>query len=152
MSVEAGTAVDRSATGPLAGIRVLELGLLLAGPFAGRLLADMGAEVIKVEAPDRPDPVRDWGHGSYQGRKLWWPVLNRNKKCVTLDLRRAEGQALALRLVAECDLVLENFRPGTLERWNLGYERLREANPRIVLVRVSGYGPDGPYANRAGDA
>ena len=138
--------------GPLAGVTVLELGLLLAGPFAGRLLADMGAEVIKVEAPDRPDPMREWGRGTYRGRKLWWPVLNRNKTCITLDLRREEGQALALRLVEHCDVVLENFRPGTLERWNLGYERLREANPGIVLVRISGYGQNGPYADRAGYA
>jgi formyl-CoA transferase len=144
--------VQGTATGPLAGIRVLELGLLLAGPFAGRLLADLGAEVIKVEAPDRPDPVRDWGRGTYRGRKLWWPVLNRNKRCITVDLRREAGQRLALELVERSDVVIENFRPGTLERWNLGFDRLREANPRIVLVRVSGYGQDGPYAERAGYA
>jgi formyl-CoA transferase len=141
-----------AAAGPLTGVRVLELGLLLAGPFAGRMLADMGAEVIKVEAPDRPDPVREWGRGSYRGRKLWWPVLTRNKRCITLDLRCEEGQALALRLVESCDVVIENFRPGTLERWNLGYDRLREANARIVLVRISGYGQEGPYAGRAGYA
>jgi formyl-CoA transferase len=139
-------------SGPLEGIRVLEAGMLLAGPFAGRLLADMGAEVIKVEAPDRLDPLREWGRGEYRGRRLWWPVQSRNKKCVTLDLRREEGQELALRLVASCDVVLENFRPGTLERWNLGFDRLREANPRIILIRVSGYGQDGPYAERAGFA
>ncbi|MDX6512044.1 MAG: hypothetical protein QOE36_1548 [Gaiellaceae bacterium] len=138
--------------GPLQGIRVLELGTLLAGPFAGRLLADLGAEVIKAEAPDRPDPVREWGRGRHKGRHVWWPIQTRNKKLVTLDLRRPEGQELCLRLVAECDVVLENFRPGTLERWNLGFERLREANPRIVLARVSGYGQDGPYAKRAGYA
>jgi formyl-CoA transferase len=138
--------------GPLDGIRVLDLGPLLAGPFAARLLADLGAEVIKVEAPDRPDPVRDWGNGDVAGRRLWWPTHSRNKKCVTLDLRRPEGQELCLRLVARCDAVLENFRPGTLERWNLAYERLDEARPGIVLVRVSGYGQDGPYRERAGYA
>jgi formyl-CoA transferase len=126
--------------------------MLLAGPFAGRLLADLGAEVIKVEAPDRLDPLREWGNGSYHGRKLWWPVLSRNKKCVTLDLRRARGQELALRLVGRCDVVLENFRPRTLERWNLGFDRLREANRGVILVRISGYGQDGPYSERAGFA
>jgi succinyl-CoA---D-citramalate CoA-transferase len=138
--------------GPLDGVRVLELGTLLAGPFAARLLADLGAEVIKVEAPDRPDPVREWGSGSVRGRRLWWPTHGRNKKCVTLDLRLPEGQALCLRLVERCDAVIENFRPGTLERWNLGYERLREARPGLVLVRISGYGQDGPYRDRAGYA
>jgi formyl-CoA transferase len=138
--------------GPLQGIRVLELGTLLAGPFATRLLADLGAEVIKVEAPDRPDPLRQWGRGRYRGRRLLWPIHSRNKKCVTLDLRRPEGQALCLRVVEHCDVVVENFRPGTLENWNLGFDRLREANPRIILARVSGYGQDGPYARRAGYA
>ena len=96
--------------------------------------------------------MREWGRGRHKGRHLWWPIQSRNKKLVTLDLRRREGQELCLRLVGECDVVLENFRPGTLERWNLGFERLREANPRIVLARVSGYGQDGPYARRAGYA
>jgi formyl-CoA transferase len=144
--------VSARPAGPLDGVRILELGTLLAGPFAARLLADLGAEVIKVEAPDRPDPVRDWGNGEVNGRRLWWPTHSRNKKLVTLDLRRPEGQTLCLRLVERSDAVLENFRPGTLERWNLGWERLRETNPRIVLVRVSGYGQDGPYRERAGYA
>ena len=138
--------------GPLQGIRVLELGTLLAGAFATRLLADLGAEVIKVEAPDRPDPLREWGRGRYRGRRLLWPIQSRNKKCVTLDLRRPEGQELCLRVVEHCDVLVENFRPGTLENWNLGFDRLREANPRIILTRVSGYGQDGPYARRAGYA
>jgi formyl-CoA transferase len=138
--------------GPLDGIRVLELGTLLAGPFAARLLADLGAEVIKVEAPDRPDPVREWGNGTVGERRLWWPTHSRNKKCVTLDLRRPEGQALCLRLVERCDAVIENFRPGTLERWNLGFERLNEVRPGVVCVRISGYGQDGPYRDRAGYA
>ena len=146
------TDVGAEVTGPLAGLRVLELGALLAGPFVGRLVADLGAEVVKVEAPDRPDPMRSWGQATYRGRSLWWPVLSRNKRCVTLNLRTSEGQALLLELVARCDAVVENFRPGTLERWNLGFDRLRTANPSIVLVRLSGYGQTGPYAERAGYA
>jgi formyl-CoA transferase len=140
------------AGGPLEGIRVIELGQLLAGPFTGRLLGDLGAEIIKVEAPGQPDPIRDWGKARYEGRSLWWPVQSRNKKCVTLNLRHERGQELLLRLVEHSDVVVENFRPGTLERWNLGYDRLSEVNPRIVLARVSGYGQTGPYAERAGFA
>jgi formyl-CoA transferase len=138
--------------GPLAGMRMIELGTLLAGPFAGRLLGDMGAEVLKVEAPGQPDPLRDWGHARYEGRSLWWPVQSRNKKCITLNLREPRGQELLLELVRVADVVTENFRPGTLERWNLGYERLSEANPGVVLARISGYGQTGPYAERAGFA
>ena len=138
--------------GPLAGIRVIELGTLLAGPFTGRLLGDMGAEVIKVEAPGQPDPIREWGKARYEGRSLWWPVQSRNKKCVTLNLRQERGQELLLRLVEQADVVTENFRPGTLERWNLGYEQMSAANPGIVLARVSGYGQTGPYTSRAGFA
>ncbi len=143
---------DQPSTGPLAGVRVVELGQLLAGPFAGRLLGDLGAEVIKVEPPGKPDPIREWGKARYEGRSLWWPVQSRNKKCVTLDLRQEKGQALLLRLVERADVVIENFRPGTLEKWGLGYDRLSEVNPRIVLARVSGYGQTGPYAHRAGFA
>ena len=138
--------------GPLAGLRMIELGTLLAGPFAGRLLGDMGAEVVKVEAPGQPDPLREWGHARYEGRSLWWPVQSRNKKCITLNLREQRGQELLLELVAVSDVVTENFRPGTLERWNLGYERLSAANPGVVLARISGYGQTGPYAQRAGFA
>ncbi len=138
--------------GPLEGIRVIELGQLLAGPFTGRLLGDLGAEIVKVEAPGQPDPIREWGKARYQGRSLWWPVQSRNKKCVTLNLRSVKGQDLLLRLVEHADVVVENFRPGTLEKWNLGYDRLSEANPRLVLARVSGYGQTGPYAKRAGFA
>jgi formyl-CoA transferase len=138
--------------GPLAGVRVIELGMLLAGPFTGRLLGDMGAEIIKVEPPGKPDPLREWGKARYHGRSLWWGVQSRNKKCVTLDLRRERGQELLLELVKRGDVLVENFRPGTLERWNLGWERLREANPGLVLCRVSGYGQTGPYAPRAGFA
>lgn len=138
--------------GPLAGVRVIELGQLLAGPFTGRLLGDMGADVIKVEPPGQPDPIRDWGKARYQGRSLWWPVQSRNKRCVTLNLRSERGQELLLELVKQADVLTENFRPGTLERWNLGWDRLSEANPRLVLARISGYGQTGPYAERAGFA
>jgi succinyl-CoA---D-citramalate CoA-transferase len=142
----------REASGPLAGLRLIELGTLLAGPFVGRLLGDMGAEVIKVEPPGKPDPLRDWGHARYEGRSLWWPVQSRNKKCITLNLREPRGQELLLELARVADVVTENFRPGTLERWNLGYERLSDVNPGLVLARISGYGQTGPYAERAGYA
>jgi formyl-CoA transferase len=143
---------DTSGPGPLAGVRVVELGSLLAGPFTGRLLGDMGAEIIKVEPPDKPDPMRNWGKQRYEGRSLWWPVQSRNKKCVTLNLREPRGQELLLKLAAQADALVENFRPGTLERWNVGPEQLCEANPRLVIARVSGYGQTGPYAPRAGFA
>ncbi len=145
-------ATDITTAGPLADVRVLELGSVVSGPFCGRLLADLGADVIKVEAPDRPDPLRSWGRGAYRGRKLWWPVHARGKRLVTLNLRSEAGQELFLRLVARSDVVLENFRPGTLERWNLGYGRLAETNPGVVLARVSGYGQSGPYKQQAGYA
>jgi len=143
---------DGEAGGPLTGIRVIELGQLLAGPFTGRLLGDLGAEIVKVEAPGQPDPIREWGKARYEGRSLWWPVQSRNKKCVTLNLRSEPGQELLLRLVEQSDVLVENFRPGTLEKWNLGYDRLSAVNPRLVLARVSGYGQTGPYAERAGFA
>jgi len=153
VAVTSAQAAPRSAgPGPLAGVRVLELGMLLAGPFAGRLLGDMGAEVIKLEPPGQPDPLREWGKARYEGRSLWWPVQSRNKKCCTLDLRLERGQELLLELVKHADVLVENFRPGTLERWNVGPDRLLEANPRLVVARVSGYGQTGPYAARAGFA
>ena len=139
-------------TGPLDGVRVLELGVLLAGPFAGRMLADFGAEVIKVEEPVRGDPMREWGQLRHEGRPLWWPVQSRNKKVVTLDLRRPGGRGLCLRLAERCDVLIENFRPGTLERWGLGPDELWGRNPGLVIARVSGYGQTGPYAARAGFA
>ena len=131
-------------------MRVIELGQLLAGPFTGRLLGDLGAEIIKVEPPGQPDPMRDWGHARYEDHSLWWPVLSRNKKCITLDLRKERGQELLLDLARRSDVVVENFRPGTLERWDLGYERLRSVNEGIILARVSGYGQTGPYASARG--
>jgi formyl-CoA transferase len=143
---------ERGSLGPLEGIRVIELGALLAGPFAGRLIADLGAEVIKVEPPDRPDPMRSWGQEHLDGKSLWWPLVARNKRCITLNLRTEEGQKLLLDLVAKSDAIVENFRPGTLEKWGLGFDKLQEVNPGIVLVRVSGYGQTGPYRERAGYA
>lgn len=135
--------------GPLKGVRVLEMGSLIAGPFCGQLLGDLGAEVIKVEPPDGGDPMRQWGHVRRNGRSYWWAVIARNKKSVTLNLREPEGQDIARKLAAESDVLIENFRPGTLERWGLGWETLHALNPRLVMVRVSGYGQDGPYARRA---
>lgn len=136
--------------GPLTGVRVIETGSLIAGPFCGQLLGDFGAEVIKVEDPGKGDPMREWGNQRPQGFSLSWPIIARNKKSVTCDLRKAAGQQLMRRLVEESDVLVENFRPGTLERWGLGYERLSAINPRLILVRVTGYGQDGPYAKRAG--
>lgn len=136
----------------LDGIRVLELGTLIAGPFCGRLLADHGADVVKVEAPDRPDPLRDWGQAEVDGHHFFWTVHARGKRCVTLDLRRPRGQELFLRLVETADVVVESFRPGTLEKWGLGYDVLSGRNPRIVLARVSGYGQTGPHSGRPGYA
>jgi len=136
--------------GALGDLRVLELGTLLAGPFCGQLLGDLGAEVIKIEPPGQGDPMRVWGRQKAGDPSLWWPVIARNKKAITLDLRQAEGQALLLELAAKSDFLLENFRPGTLEKWNLGWDRLHAANPRLIMIRVSGYGQTGPYAARAG--
>ena len=135
--------------GPLTDIRMIELGQLIAGPFCGQLFADMGADVIKVEPPGTGDPMRVWGRGDYP---LWWRVCARNKRVVTANLREPEGQALVRRLIAEADVVLENFRPGTMERWGLGYEELSKDNPGLIMVRVSGYGQTGPYSKRAGYA
>ena len=139
-------------TGPLVGIRVLELGSLLAGPFVGRLLGDFGAEIIKAEPPGVGDPLREWGPDRYKGRSLWWPVQSRNKKLITLNLRDERGQDLCRRLAAESDVLVENFRPGTLERWGLAPEELHEINPDLIVARVSGFGQTGPYASRAGFA
>ncbi|HJY77732.1 MAG TPA: CaiB/BaiF CoA-transferase family protein [Burkholderiales bacterium] len=138
-------------SGPLAGVKVLELGTLIAGPFCGKTLADFGAEVIKVEPPGDGDPLRRWRR-MRNGVSLWWHVQSRNKKSITLDLRRAEGQALARRLARECDILIENFRPGALEKWNLGWEALSRENPKLILVRISGYGQTGPYRERPGFA
>lgn len=139
-----------SNTGPLQDLRVIEMGTLLAGPFCGQLLGDFGAEVIKVEPPNQGDPLRDWGQEKAHGQSLWWPVVARNKKSVTINLREKEGQEIVYELVSKTDFLLENFRPGTMERWGLGYEQLKKINPRLIMIRVSGYGQSGPYSKRAG--
>lgn len=142
---------DKVATGgALEGLRVVEMGVLLAGPFCGQILADFGAEVIKVEMPGSGDPMREWGREKPHGKSLWWPVVARNKKSVTLNLRTEEGQALAKQLIAEADIVVENFRPGTMEKWNLGYEELAAINPGLIMIRVTGFGQDGPYSTQPG--
>ena len=137
-------------SGPLAGLRVLELGTLLAGPFCGQLLGDFGAEVIKIEPPGQGDPMRVWGREKANGKSLWWPVVARNKKAITLDLRQPEGQQLLKELVAKADFLLENFRPGTMEKWGLGWAELSAINPRLIMIRVSGFGQTGPYSRQAG--
>lgn len=137
-------------TGPLADIRVIEMGTMIAGPFCAQLLADNGAEVIKLEQPGVGDPIREWGKEKAHGKALYWPVLARNKLSATLNAREPEGQALVKKLVEGADILVENFRPGTMERWGLGYEDLSAINPRLVMVRVSGFGQTGPYAGRAG--
>ncbi len=136
--------------GALHGLRVIEMGQLIAGPFCGQLMADFGAEVIKLEPPGQGDPMRDWGHEKPQGLSLWWPVIARGKKSVEIDARQPEGQALIRDLVAASDVLIENFRPGTMEKWGLGYDALAAINPRLVMIRVSGYGQTGPYAHKAG--
>ncbi|HNE01786.1 MAG TPA: CaiB/BaiF CoA-transferase family protein, partial [Plasticicumulans sp.] len=141
---------DRPAPGPLAGLRVLELGQLIAGPFTGTLLAYFGAEVIKIEPPEG-DPIRQW-RVVRDGTSLWWHSIGRNKKSVRIDLKTGEGRALVGQLAARCDVLVENFRPGTLEKWGLGPEVLKAANPGLVIARISGYGQDGPYAGKAGYA
>ncbi len=142
---------DQPKAGPLQGVRVLELGTLIAGPFCGKTLADFGAEVIKVEPPGDGDPLRRWRR-MRNGVSLWWQVQSRNKKSITLDLRKPEGQAVVRRLARTSDIMIENFRPGALERWNLGWEVLKAENPKLILVRISGYGQSGPYRARPGFA
>ena len=136
--------------GPLSDLRVIEMGTLLAGPFCGQILGDMGAEVIKVEPPDQGDPMRVWGRQKQGDPSLWWPVVARNKKAITLDLRQSEGQQVLRELVAKADFLLENFRPGTLEKWGLGWSELSAINPRLIMIRVSGFGQTGPYSRQAG--
>ena len=144
--------MTQEASGPLTGLRLIEMGQLLAGPFCGQLMGDFGAEVIKIEQPTVGDPMREWGRELVNGKSLWWPILARNKKCITLNARVPEGQEIIKQLVKKSDFLLENFRPGTLERWNLGYDILSEINDGIIMIRVSGYGQTGPYSHRAGYA
>ncbi|KWF16639.1 CaiB/BaiF CoA transferase family protein [Burkholderia ubonensis] len=136
-------------TRPLDGIRVLELGQLIAGPFAGRMLAEFGADVIKVEPPGAGDPLRKW-RMLHDGTSVWWAAQSRNKTSLTLDLRTPEGQDVIRRLVADADVLIENFRPGTLEGWGLGWDALSAINPGLIMLRVSGYGQTGPYRDRPG--
>lgn len=138
-----------SGTQPLTGIRVIELGTLIAGPFCARLMAEFGAEVIKIEPPDGGDPLRKW-RKLYQGTSLWWYVQARNKKSVTLNLRMPEAQEIVRRLVKDADIVVENFRPGAMEKWGLGWQALSAINPGLIMVRLSGYGQTGPYRDRPG--
>ena len=137
---------ENTTPGALEGVRVLEIGQLIAGPFSGQLLADFGAEVIKIELPGRGDPMREWG----KGEPLWWPIVARNKKCITLDVRAEQGKAIFKEMVGKADIVLENFRPGTMEKWGLDYATLSAVNKGVIMVRVSGYGQSGPYSSRAG--
>ncbi len=132
--------------GALKDLKMIELGHLIAGPFCGQLMADHGVEVIKVESPGAGDPMREWG----RGKPVWWPVIGRNKKSITLNLRVSDGQAILKELVATSDFLVENFRPGTMEKWNLSWEELHQINPRLILIRVSGFGQTGPYAKQAG--
>jgi len=135
--------------GALAGVRVIEMGQLIAGPFAGKTLGEFGADVIKIEPPGSGDPLRNW-RLLKNGTSVWWQVQSRNKRSIALDLRSAEGQDVARKLIAEADVLIENFRPGMLEEWGLGYERLAQTNPGLVMLRISGYGQSGPYRDRPG--
>ena len=136
---------------PLKGLKVLEMGQLLAGPFCASMLAGFGAEVIKIEKPKTGDPIRVW-RKLHNGTSLWWLSLGRNKKSITLDMTNPKGQEIARKLAAKMDIVLENFKPGTMEKWGMGYEDLQRINPKIIMVRVSGWGQTGPYASRPGYA
>ncbi|HEY9445637.1 MAG TPA: CaiB/BaiF CoA-transferase family protein [Burkholderiales bacterium] len=135
--------------GPLAGLKVIELGTLIAGPLCARILAEFGADVIKIEAPGGGDQLRQW-RKMYEGTSLWWYVQARNKKSVTVNLREPDGQEIVRRLARDADIVIENFRPGALEKWNIGWGELSAINPRLIMVRLSGYGQDGPYRDRPG--
>jgi crotonobetainyl-CoA:carnitine CoA-transferase CaiB-like acyl-CoA transferase len=145
------TKLDRVA-GPLSGVRVIELGQVIAGPFCAQMLGDLGAEVIKVEPPGKGDVLRQWGHADVTGDSLWWSVAGRNKRSITVDLRTPGGQQLVRDLVAQADILVENFRPGTLEGWGLGWDDLSAVRPELIMVRISGFGQTGPYARRAGYA
>ncbi len=141
-----------SQQGPLSHIKVVEVGSFIAGPFCGQTLADLGAEVIKIEPPGKGDTMRQWGVADANGHSLWWPVIGRNKMSVTLDLRQSEGREIARKLILQADVLVENFRPGTLERWGLDPEELRSQKPSLIVARVSGYGQTGPYRELPGFA
>lgn len=144
--------MSEASAGPLADIRVIELGSFIAGPYCGQLLADMGADLIKFEDPGKGDAMRQWGYAKKDGASVWWPVIGRNKRSITVDLRKKQGQAVLRRLIAEADVLLENFRPGTLEKWGLTVAALQAMNPKLIVARVSGYGQYGPYSEKAGFA
>ena len=147
--VESADYMSATKTPPLKGIKVIELGTLIAAPFCSRILAEFGAEVIKIESPDGGDQLRQW-RKMYEGTSLWWYVQSRNKKSLTLNLRSAEGQEIVRKLVQDADIVIENFRPGSLEKWNIGWEQLSAINPRLIMVRLSGYGQTGPDRDKPG--
>ena len=147
--VESADYMSATKTPPLKGIKVIELGTLIAAPFCSRILAEFGAEVIKIESPDGGDQLRQW-RKMYEGTSLWWYVQSRNKKSLTLNLRSAEGQEIVRKLAQDADIVIENFRPGALEKWNIGWEQLSAINPRLIMVRLSGYGQTGPDRDKPG--
>jgi formyl-CoA transferase len=139
----------KASRGVLDGIRVIELGQLIAGPFCGKILGEFGAEVIKIESVNGGDPLRKW-RALKKGTSLWWQVQSKNKKSVALDLRTEQGQEIVRLLVRDADVIIENFKPGTMEGWNLGWQQLSEINPRLIMLRVSGFGQDGPYRDKPG--
>lgn len=149
MTTTASPSGAHGAAAALAGLRVVEMGQLIAGPFAGKTLGDFGAEVIKIEAPDTGDPLRNW-RMLQDGTSVWWQVQSRNKRSIALDLRSEEGQDIARRLIAQADILIENFRPGTLEGWGMSYEVLSRDNPGLIMLRISGYGQTGPYRDLPG--
>jgi formyl-CoA transferase len=140
---------DKKPTGPLAGIKVLELGTLIAGPFCARMLGEFGADVIKIESPQGGDPIRQW-RVLKDGNSLWWSVQSRNKKSITLNMKDSRAQEIARRLALDADIIIENYRPGVLEKWSLGYEQLKAINPALIMVRLSGYGQTGPMCDAPG--
>ena len=137
-------------TRPLEGLRVIEMGAFIAGPFCGQIMADFGAEVIKIEPPGKGDPMRQWGRHRHNGKSLWWPVLARNKKSVTLNLKSEKGRQMARELIDSADILIENFRAGMLDKWGMDYETLKKSNPGLIMIRVSGYGQTGPYRDKPG--
>jgi formyl-CoA transferase/succinyl-CoA--D-citramalate CoA-transferase len=141
---------DAENHGALSGLRVVEMGSFIAGPFCGQLLGDLGADVIKIEPPKVGDVMRQWGVVQLDGKSLWWPVIARNKRSATIDLRRKAGQDIARALLKDADILVENFRPGTLEKWGMGPENLHAANPGLIIARVSGFGQTGPYSRKVG--
>ena len=140
---------ESASVGPMTGIKVLELGTLIAGPFCSRMLAEFGADVIKIEAPGEGDPIRKW-RVLKDGNSLWWYVQSRNKKSITLNMKDARAQEIARQLALDADIIIENYRPGVLEKWNLGFEQLKAINPAAIMVRLSGYGQSGPMRDAPG--